>query len=429
MSAFLEALFHLCILVTIAILVVMGSRTALRRYASARLAYTSWLVIPIAATTFVIAKCMPTGPIGLPVPSALQAPTILVSSAPFASQTGLDTASVLFAVWLIGMCAMAVWFVQLQHRFGSSLGSLTLENQTTTTTPVLRSSNTATGPLVFGLVRSRIVVPADFYERYSVAEQQLVIAHEVAHVRHGDLYVNALATLTQIVFWFNPLVHLAVSRLRFDQELACDARILNAPHVSVDQAKTYASAVLKAALPRNAPPLACHWHSRHPLNERILAMTTSIPRRATRGAAKVTLTTLIAASCYGAIAFADRSSQPHEGGYKVDLEYVGVDTTTRTSDLPYSKKYSLVLGADNSGTLKLGANDACSFVFSVKPTERDEVSVPFSLNCGDAGNSNSRLSTKLGARSTIRREIEHSNGERRAHTLSFVINRTGTKAS
>jgi bla regulator protein blaR1 len=134
-----------------------------------------------------------------------------------------------------------------------------------TNTPLLRSADTSVGPLVLGLFRSRIIIPADFYERYSEAEQRLVIAHELAHIRGGDLYANAIATVMQILFWFNPLLHWAVSRMRLDQELACDARVLRSTHDFADPAKTYAAAVLKTALPQSASPLACHWQSRHPL--------------------------------------------------------------------------------------------------------------------------------------------------------------------
>ncbi len=332
MSPFLEAFVHLCIVVTAAIVIVLGCRVPLRCYAGASLAYATWLLIPVMIVAFVIAKSIPTAPFGLPMPTAIQAPTILASSRQITSQTDLDVTQVLLAAWLIGMCAMAARFAIRQYRFVRSLGSLTREDSTTTTAPVLRAANTSTGPLVLGLTRSRIVIPADFYERYNEAEQRLVISHELAHISGGDLYANALATLMQIVFWFNPLTHLAASRMRFDQELACDARVLRATHDIADQAKTYAAAVLKTALPKHASPLACHWHSRHPLNERILSMTAPKPLTASRRAAQIGLTALVAACCYGALAFANNTPKTGEGQYRIDFLYTSY-TFDSASDL------------------------------------------------------------------------------------------------
>ena len=69
-------------------------------------------------------------------------------------------------------------------------------------------------------------VPADFAARYSADEQDLIIAHERQHAARHDPAANALLALLQCAFWFNPLMHLAASRFRFDQELACDAAVM-----------------------------------------------------------------------------------------------------------------------------------------------------------------------------------------------------------
>jgi bla regulator protein blaR1 len=428
MNPFLEAFVHLCMIVTVAIVVVLGCRFPLRRYAGARLAYASWLLIPLVIVAFVIAKSIPTAPFGLPVPSAIRAPTILVSSGQIASQTGLDAAHVLLAVWLIGMCAMAAWFAIRQYRFVRSLGLLTRDDSTAATTPLLRAANASTGPLVLGLLRSRIVIPADFYARYSDAEQRLVIAHELAHVRGGDLYANAFATLTQIVFWFNPILHWAASRMRFDQELACDARVLRASHDFADQAKTYAAAVLKTALPKHASPLACHWHSRHPLNERILNMTAPKPRAALRRTAQLGLTTLIAASCYGAIAFADRAENPGEGQYRIDITYTGIDSRLTPPLNEQRKTFALVQDAGKEASFKVGSRSVCEFSFAVSPLDGDRVQVIFPHTCDGVQAWNPKLITKLGQEATIQRGSD-SDGISLSHTINFVVTSVARKPS
>jgi beta-lactamase regulating signal transducer with metallopeptidase domain len=421
MNSFLEAFVHLCMVVTVAIVVVIGCRVHLRRYAGASLAYMSWLLIPVLIVAFLIAKIVPATPIELPMPSAIKAPPILTSSVRSVTQTGLDAVQVLLAIWLIGMCVVAVWFAMRQYRFVQSLGWLTSDQPTCTAIPVLRAAFTSAGPIVFGLFKPRIVIPADFYERYSHEERRLVIAHELAHVRRGDIYTNTFAVFLQIIFWFNPLVHWAASRMRFDQELACDALVLRSVSHRLDQTKTYVSAVLKAALPANGAPLACHWQFRHPLNERIISMTALKPREISRRLAQIGLTVVALASCYAVLAFSGQTPNAGVGQYRIDLDYTEIGTTEPVSADRSPKTYSLTLDADSLRSIVVGTNDACHFIFSIRPVEQDQVTMPFSLNCNKEGNSSSRLSTRLGARSTIRREVEQSNGKRVSHTLSFVV--------
>jgi bla regulator protein blaR1 len=428
MSAFLETFAHLSILVSIATVCVLVGRVPLRRYAGASLAYASWLLTPIVTIAYAIAKSIPAVTFGLPIPSAMQAPAILVSSGQGSPQAGLDVAYVLLAVWLTGMCVMTAWFAMRQYRFVRSLGSLAREDLTATTTPILRAADTSTGPLVLGLLRSRIVIPADFYERYSEAEQRLVIAHELAHIRSGDLYANAFATLAQTVFWFNPLFHWAASRMRFDQELACDARVLRVSADFTDQAKTYAAAVLKTALPKLASPLACHWHSRHPLNERILAMTAPTPPRASRTTAKLAFTALVAASCYGALAFADRAPKPSEGQYRIDITYTSIDSRLTPPLNEQRRTFTLIQDAGEVASFKVGSRSLCEFSFAVSAVDQDRVQVVFPHNCDGVHAWNPKLITKLGQEATIQRGTD-SDGVSLSHTINFVVTSTVRKPS
>lgn len=59
-------------------------------------------------------------------------------------------------------------------------------------------------PFVFGLLRPRVVFPADLHARLSPAERAAALAHERAHVVAGDPWMAALSALTGDVFWFVP---------------------------------------------------------------------------------------------------------------------------------------------------------------------------------------------------------------------------------
>ena len=90
----------------------------------------------------------------------------------------------------------------------------------------LIESDSVGGPLAFGLFKRYIVVPQNFARIFSAEEREMALAHEMAHHRSGDLFANLAAFTFLCLTWFNPFSWLAWSAFRFDQEAACDARVL-----------------------------------------------------------------------------------------------------------------------------------------------------------------------------------------------------------
>lgn len=70
-----------------------------------------------------------------------------------------------------------------------------------------------------------------------------VLLHEVAHVRRRDTLVQCAAQLACALYWWNPLVWLASSRMRVEREHACDDEVLAAGV----PASSYASDLLAIA--------------------------------------------------------------------------------------------------------------------------------------------------------------------------------------
>ena len=83
------------------------------------------------------------------------------------------------------------------------------------------------GPLAFGIFDRVIAVPADFEFLFAEHERQLALEHELAHHRSGDLVANLFAFTLLCLQWFNPIAWAAHAAFRFDQEAACDARVLD----------------------------------------------------------------------------------------------------------------------------------------------------------------------------------------------------------
>jgi len=152
-----------------------------------------------------------------------------------------------------------------------------------------------------------IILPFDFEDRFSRAEQTAILAHEAHHLARGDVIANAVAALIQCLFWFNPLIHLAARWLRFDQEVACDAAVMaKRPGLR----RPYAEALLKTQIVLAIPAVACAWRARGfpALRNRIRLLKQQAPSSPRRACAAALLAVLMSGSGYAAWA-----SQPIRG--------------------------------------------------------------------------------------------------------------------
>jgi beta-lactamase regulating signal transducer with metallopeptidase domain len=91
----------------------------------------------------------------------------------------------------------------------------------------LKSSARTTIPVACGIWRPTILLPSDAAD-WPDDRRRVVLLHEMAHVARRDCLVQVVAQLARAVYWFNPLAHLAIARLRAEQERACDDLVLAA---------------------------------------------------------------------------------------------------------------------------------------------------------------------------------------------------------
>ncbi len=78
------------------------------------------------------------------------------------------------------------------------------------------------GPAVFGLWSPTILLPLAIVDGRSNKELEPLIAHEMVHIRRGDLWLALIQVLACSLGWFHPLVWLASRRLTIESERCCD---------------------------------------------------------------------------------------------------------------------------------------------------------------------------------------------------------------
>jgi hypothetical protein len=194
-------------------------------------------------------------------------------------------------------------------------------------------SASVVGPVLVGIWRPRIVLPNDFETMYSPEERTLVLAHEEAHKKRFDVLVSAIATVWLCLFWFNPLMYWAMARLRFDQELACDAAVLDASDTG---RRRYAEALLKTQLAADSAwrmPIGCHWQSSHPLKERVAVLKHPLPGSLRRFSGVILTFILITSGSYVAWATQPANQQQEDSQIAISADRV---STLENGDIEYS---------------------------------------------------------------------------------------------
>ena len=302
----MEFLVILNVALAVCILLVIALRRVVRQILGAGAVYGLWL-LPLA---LMIGSLLPASETFVTLPAIEQgsvAPLIPDLRAPYERQipdlVPIERSSSYLwdaALWiaLIGAAASAVLMVYSQVRFERGISDgLGYERAGMT---CLRGAGGLCGPALVGLIRPRLVLPGDFETRFTLPEQDMVLAHEQAHMKRRDPLVNGIIALMLCVFWYNPLVHLAARLIRLDQDMACDARVLRS---GLADRRTYANALLKAQIGA-MPPFVCAWPAitETALKSRIIALgQRQSDRMARAGGLVAVLTSLMLGSAAWAI--------------------------------------------------------------------------------------------------------------------------------
>ena len=76
--------------------------------------------------------------------------------------------------------------------------------------------------MTMGTLRAIVLLPLSAVTSLGPDELEVVIAHELAHVRRADFFWNILQTIAETLFFFHPAVWWISSRIRHERELCCD---------------------------------------------------------------------------------------------------------------------------------------------------------------------------------------------------------------
>ena len=265
------------------------------------LGYTALLTMALApAWTFVrymdaglAAAAASAAPAGMPLASGLLAAGAAAAPAPLLPLLIEAALPWLVGAWLLGVLVLSLRGVR-QWRALRCLCTVSLPAEPEWQRRLealcrrmgvrqavqLRECALVAAPMLVGWLRPVILLPVALAARLPAAQVEMLLAHELAHVRRLDYLANLLQMALETALFYHPAVHWISRCVREDREQCCDdlvtaagadrldyARaLLSLAEQHVDAQRSLAMAANGGALlerieriveePRNAPPAA-----------------------------------------------------------------------------------------------------------------------------------------------------------------------------
>lgn len=283
---------------TLGLALALLLRWPVRRLFGAGPAFTLWLLpLVLALAPLLPEQLAPRAMFAVPGLTVMPHVAGVVAT----SSGGIDWVQGLLAIWLAGT---TVALLRLMLHYVCLLRGLRPAPETwvrvlAQTIPTLdprRVRMHDAGPAVlWALPRALLLLPVDFMtRRVDTPMCELVLRHELIHVRRGDTWWSLAMEIMSALLWFHPLAWVARPRFRLDQELACDAAALR---VLPRRNAGYARALLDSVAVQTAPALI-PWLAEPQLKERIVMIARIPPRALRRRAGFVVTAALLACGTY-----------------------------------------------------------------------------------------------------------------------------------
>ncbi len=240
----------LAYMMTIAIILL--ARPLVARLAGTDWAYALWAVLLVP-------------PLAVFVPSTVAERVHLWEFSAASLSEKFSAPSVLLGAWLIGAFIMGSISIrqsmklrrELEQSFGSLSAEQMLQVQESCSQanvfppPATFTSSLLSSPAVMGGFSPTLVLPNDFFVTYSSEETNLVLQHELVHLRRFDVAWNILFRGLRCLLWFVPYGELCEKIFRSDQERSCDHSVVC--DLPSKTRAAYASALYKTVIPTSSP--------------------------------------------------------------------------------------------------------------------------------------------------------------------------------
>lgn len=210
------------------------------RYANGLAALVLMLVFPLV-TLFTILRAEVPAEATSPAAVAVSAVHAIAESAAPAALSAMDTAlQWVVCLWIAGVLLMAYrsWYqwrslMQIARKWAqpdaeleAALLALAGRFEFVRRIKVLVSDRIDT-PILIGWFKPVILLPTAVVLGFPRQQVELILAHELGHLRRYDHMVNLAQALVETLLFYHPVVHWISREIRNEREICCDTLVLH----------------------------------------------------------------------------------------------------------------------------------------------------------------------------------------------------------
>jgi len=100
-------------------------------------------------------------------------------------------------------------------------------------------------PMVLGYFKPVILMPLGTLAEMPVKQIEMILAHEIAHIKQSDYLLNLIQSFLEVIYFFNPAVWIISKIIRTEREFVCDDLALSVNNNSTLLAKALLAIQIK----------------------------------------------------------------------------------------------------------------------------------------------------------------------------------------
>jgi beta-lactamase regulating signal transducer with metallopeptidase domain len=155
-------------------------------------------------------------------------------------------------------------------------------------------------PVTFGFMRPIVLLPVGIAHKLGEHKLQMVILHELCHIKRKDIFKNYLWLIAKVISWFNPLVYIAYKQHIHSIELACDEMVLK--NIGSDDSFDYTQSlldVLRMSRSQKVAPVALSFcQDKKKIRKRVENMITPQRKLKSAGFISILLAVAMVIGCF-----------------------------------------------------------------------------------------------------------------------------------
>jgi beta-lactamase regulating signal transducer with metallopeptidase domain len=87
---------------------------------------------------------------------------------------------------------------------------------------LLKSSNLTDVPVMLGYFKPVVLLPAGMIGVFSMKQIEMILAHELAHIKRNDYLFNLLQSILDVIYFFHPAFWIISTQVRKEREICTD---------------------------------------------------------------------------------------------------------------------------------------------------------------------------------------------------------------